>query len=187
MVARSGRMVVMKVPTLRVPGLRRRKGNDLPGVTAVARIDRRTKRLTKRLRAGEIAIIDHVDIDRVSAEALVACGASAVVNVAASISGRYPNLGPRILLDAGIPLIDNATPELFERLHDGETLRLHEYSPVFDAQRFAAHEKFFVEDVGRWAANRLALDAAVIRRVERARLRGRVSTPGRSWCARTAT
>ena len=72
MVARSGRMVVMKVPTLRVPGLRRRKGNDLPGVTAVARIDRRTKRLTKRLRAGEIAIIDHVDIDRVSAEASVA-------------------------------------------------------------------------------------------------------------------
>jgi uncharacterized membrane-anchored protein len=117
-------MGVMKVPTLRVPGLRRRKGNDLPGVTAVARIDRRTKRLTKRLKAGEIAVIDHVDIDRVSAEALVACGVSAVVNVAESISGRYPNLGPRILLDAGVPLVDNATPELFERLRDGDVLRV---------------------------------------------------------------
>lgn len=117
---------MMKVPTFRVPGLRRWKGDDLPGVTAVARIDRRTKRLTKRLKAGEIAIIDHVDIDRVSAEALVACGATAVVNVAASISGRYPNLGPKILLDAGIPLIDNATPELFERVRDGDVVRVHE-------------------------------------------------------------
>ena len=116
----------MKVPTFRVPGLRRWKGDDLPGVTAVARIDRRTKRLTKRLKAGEIAIIDHVDLDRVSAEALVACGAAAVVNVAASISGRYPNTGPQILLEAGVPLIDAATPELFDRVRDGDVLRIQD-------------------------------------------------------------
>ncbi|SDG71008.1 Uncharacterized membrane-anchored protein [Sinosporangium album] len=114
----------MKVPTLRVPGLRRRKADDLPGVTAVARIDRRTKRLTKRLKAGEIAIIDHVDVDRVSAEALVACGAAAVVNVAAGISGRYPNLGPQILIEAGVVFVDGATPELFERVKDGDEVRL---------------------------------------------------------------
>lgn len=117
---------MMKVPSLNVPGLRRRKAEGLPGVTAVARIDRRTKRLTKRLRPGEIAIIDHVDIDRVSGEALVACGAAAVVNAAASISGRYPNLGPQILIDAGVPLVDNASPELFERIADGDVVRLHE-------------------------------------------------------------
>jgi uncharacterized membrane-anchored protein len=116
----------MKVPTLRVTGLRRRKADDLPGVTAVARIDRRTKRLTKRLRPGEIAIIDHVDVDRVSAEALVACGAAAVVNTAAGISGRYPNLGPEILIDAGVPFVDSASPELFERVRDGDVVRLHE-------------------------------------------------------------
>ncbi|GLW99833.1 putative cytokinetic ring protein SteA [Microtetraspora sp. NBRC 16547] len=116
----------MKVPSLNVPGLRRRKADDLPGVTAVARIDRRTKRLTKRLKAGEIAIIDHVDVDRVSAEALVACGAAAVVNVAAGISGRYPNLGPQILVEAGVTVVDNATPELFERIKDGDVIRLHE-------------------------------------------------------------
>ncbi|GAA2269734.1 putative cytokinetic ring protein SteA [Nonomuraea roseoviolacea subsp. roseoviolacea] len=116
----------MKVPGSRMPGLRVRKVEDLPGVTAVARIDRRTKRLTKRLQPGEIAIIDHVDVDRVSAEALVACGVAAVVNVAAGISGRYPNLGPQILLEAGVPFIDNATPELFERIKDGDVVRVHE-------------------------------------------------------------
>lgn len=117
---------MMKVPGSRMPGLRGRKVDDLPGVTAVARIDRRTKRLTKRLQPGEIAIIDHVDVDRVSAEALVACGAAAVVNVAAGISGRYPNLGPQILLEAGVSFVDNATPELFERVKDGDVVRLHE-------------------------------------------------------------
>src|SRR5688500_17844385 len=119
-------MVLMKVPGSRVPGLRGRKVDDLPGISAVARIDRRTKRLTKRLRAGEIAIIDHVDVDRVSAEALVACGAAGVVDVAAGISGRYPNLGPQIIVEAGVPFIDNATPELFERIKDGDLVRLHE-------------------------------------------------------------
>ncbi|MEU6415614.1 putative cytokinetic ring protein SteA [Microbispora sp. NPDC046933] len=124
----------MKVPSLNVPGLRRRKVDGLPGVTAVARIDRRTKRLTKRLKPGEIAIIDHVDIDRVSGEALVACGAAAVINVAASISGRYPNLGPQILIDAGIPLIDNASPELFERIADGDVIRVHEGMVYLDEE-----------------------------------------------------
>ncbi|SPL91475.1 FIG005773: conserved membrane protein ML1361 [[Actinomadura] parvosata subsp. kistnae] len=107
-----------------MPGLRGRKVEGLPGVTAVARIDRRTKRLTKRLQPGEIAIIDHVDVDRVSAEALVACGAAAVVNVASGISGRYPNLGPQILLDNGVPFIDNANQELFERVKDGDVVRV---------------------------------------------------------------
>ncbi|MEV4073945.1 putative cytokinetic ring protein SteA [Nonomuraea fuscirosea] len=116
----------MKVPGSRMPGLRGRKVGDLPGVTAVARIDRRTKRLTKRLQPGEIAIIDHVDVDRVSAEALVACGASAVVNVASGISGRYPNLGPQILLDAGVPFVDNANQELFERVKDGDVVRVYD-------------------------------------------------------------
>ena len=42
------------------------------------------------------------------------------------------------------------------RLED-EMLRLHEYSPVFDAERFAAHEKFFVEDVRQWARSRFGV------------------------------
>src|SRR5690625_7782620 len=74
---------------------------------SVVRVDRRTKSLTKRLGAGEVAVIDHLDIDRVSAEALVACRPAAVLNVARSSSGRYPNLGPEIIVQAGIPLIDD--------------------------------------------------------------------------------
>ena len=51
-------------------------------------------------------MINHRDIDRVSAEALVTCQPAAVINAAQSISGRYPNLGPGILMEAGVPLID---------------------------------------------------------------------------------
>ncbi len=39
-----------------------------------------------------------------------------------------------------------------------ETLRLHEYSPGFDPQRFAAHERFFVEDVRRWTRSRFGVE-----------------------------
>jgi uncharacterized membrane-anchored protein len=84
-------------------------------------VDRRTKTLTKRLRPGDIAVIDHQDLDRVSAEALVACRPAAVVNASPSISGRYPNLGPEILVAAGIPLLDRVGPEVME-LKDGVTL-----------------------------------------------------------------
>jgi uncharacterized membrane-anchored protein len=97
-----------------------------PGVTGFVRVDRRTKNLTKRLKPGEIAIIDHRDLDRVSAEALVTCKPAAVINAAPSISGRYPNQGPEILLAAGIPLVDDAGGDLLDLVVEGELLRLHE-------------------------------------------------------------
>ncbi|REF01186.1 putative cytokinetic ring protein SteA [Thermomonospora umbrina] len=112
----------------RVFGLGPARDDGLPGVRAEVRLDRRTKKLTKRLQPGEIAVIDHVDLDRVSAEALVSCQVGAVVNVAPSISGRYPNLGPQILLEAGIPLVDDVGPEIFTRLAEGEAVRVHEGS-----------------------------------------------------------
>ena len=103
----------------------RRKGSeDLPGVTATARLDRRTKNLATRLRAGDIAIIDHVDLDMTGADALAGCGVAAVVNVARSISGRYPNRGPQLLIEAGIPLIDDVGPEVFDRVAEGQSVRL---------------------------------------------------------------
>lgn len=98
----------------------------LPGTTGVARLDRRTKRLTSRLKPGDIAVIDHVDIDRVSADALVGCGVAAVVNAAPSTSGRYPNLGPEILLAAGIPLLDSVGTEVFGCVQEGDVVRVHE-------------------------------------------------------------
>ena len=97
---------------------------DLPGLVAPARLDRRTKSLTERLRPGDIAIIDHADLDRVSAEALLNRQATAVVNVAASMTGRYPNLGPQLLIEAGIPLVDDVGPEVFEKVSEGNMVRL---------------------------------------------------------------
>ena len=94
-----------------------------PGVMGPARVDRRTKNLTKRLRPGDIAVIDHEDLDKVSADALVAARPAAVVNASASISGRYPNVGPQILNEAGVPLLDAVGPAVLQ-LHDGDSLRL---------------------------------------------------------------
>ncbi|HEV3290414.1 MAG TPA: putative cytokinetic ring protein SteA [Streptosporangiaceae bacterium] len=108
----------------KLPIKHRPRPDDLPGVSGPARPGRRTKILTKRLAAGDIAIIDHVDLDRVSADALIACQVAAVVNAAASISGRYPNPGPQLLMKAGIPLVDEAGPDLFARVAEGKTVRL---------------------------------------------------------------
>ena len=87
-------------------------------------MDRRTKDLVPRAAPGDVAVIDHEDLDRVAAEGLVAAGVSAVVNAAASISGRYPNLGPMILGEAGIPLIDRVGPLLMDKVREGDVLRL---------------------------------------------------------------
>ncbi|HEU4676117.1 MAG TPA: putative cytokinetic ring protein SteA [Motilibacteraceae bacterium] len=103
---------------------RRSRQPALPGVSGVLRLDRRTKNLTKRLRPGDIAVIDHVDLDRVSAEALVACGVAAVVNAAPSISGRYPNLGPEIVVAAGVPLVDDVGEEVLRQVAEGTVARL---------------------------------------------------------------
>ena len=110
---------------MRIGTLRRSRGQEqVSGVPGTARLDRRTKNLTKRLRPGDIAVIDHVDIDRVSADSLVACKVAAVVNAAPSISGRYPNLGPGIIAEAGIPLLDGVGKEVFAALKEGAEVRL---------------------------------------------------------------
>src|SRR6185312_4364472 len=91
-------------------------------LTGHARLDRRTKDLVKRLSGGDIAVIDHTDLDRVSAEELVESGVRVVVNVAPSQSGRFPNPGPLQLVRGGVRLIDVEDPDLFEALSDGERL-----------------------------------------------------------------
>jgi uncharacterized membrane-anchored protein len=109
---------------MRLSLLRRSSRVEGPEPHGPARLDKRTKDLTKRLKPGEIAVIDHLDIDRIAAEGLVACEPAAVVNVAASISGRYPNLGPEILVAAGIPVLDAVGPDVFGRLDDGDQVVL---------------------------------------------------------------
>jgi len=109
-------------------------------------VDRRTKNLTKRLRPGDIAVIDHEDLDRVSAEALVACRPAAVVNAAASISGKYPNLGPEILVAAGIPLIDSAGPDAMQ-IKDGVLLTIDGGDLVADEHTIVTGERLDAEAV----------------------------------------
>jgi uncharacterized membrane-anchored protein len=89
-----------------------------------ARVDRRTKRLLDRLQPGEIAVIDHEDLDRIAAENLVRARPAAVVNAGASISGRYPNVGPLLLAAAGIPLVDKAGEAVFDRIDEGAQVRV---------------------------------------------------------------
>src|ERR1700730_7655606 len=91
-------------------------------VTAPVRAGRRTKVLVKHLARGQIALIDHLDIDRVSAEELIAAGAAAVLNCSASSSGSYPNLGPQLLVEAGILLVDLPDDSLFGVLADGDRI-----------------------------------------------------------------
>jgi uncharacterized membrane-anchored protein len=90
--------------------------------TGHARLDRRTKNLVRRLGSNDIAIIDHTDLDRVSAEELLESGVRVVVNVAESQSGRFPNPGPLTLVRGGVRLIDAPGADLFEQVHDGELL-----------------------------------------------------------------
>src|SRR4029079_378933 len=94
--------------TLRRP----KKQPVLPWLFGVARVDLRTRDLAKRLRPGEIAVIDHLDLDKVTAQALVAAGVSAIVNASPSSSGRYPNLGPEVVVGAGVILLDRVGPEI---------------------------------------------------------------------------
>ena len=102
----------------------RRSTRTAGTLTGTARIDRRTKDLVKRLQPGDIAVINHRDLDRVAAEGLVGAGVAAVVNAGESISGRYPNGGPIRVVQAGIPLVDRAGEDVLDRLREGEQIRI---------------------------------------------------------------
>lgn len=104
--------------------LRRARPTKPAVVAGAVRVDRRTKDLVKRLQPGEIALIDHADLDRVAADALVEAGAAAVLNAASSITGRYPNLGPLRLLQAGVPLVDGLGADLLDRVEEGDLVRV---------------------------------------------------------------
>ncbi|MEU4219726.1 putative cytokinetic ring protein SteA [Actinoplanes sp. NPDC026623] len=123
---------------MRLPTLRRTRSVEPGVVSGTARLDRRTKRLVGRLRPGDIAIIDHVDIDRVAADSLVAVGVAAVLNVKPSISGRYPNLGPEVLIQAGIVLVDDLGDEVFDRISEGAVVGIDGGTVLLDGEPVAS-------------------------------------------------
>ncbi|ARD41555.1 putative cytokinetic ring protein SteA [Actinomyces gaoshouyii] len=104
---------------MRFPFHKHSPPDDRP--VGVVRVDARTKDLVKRLNPGDIAVINHSDLDRVAAESLVEKRPAAVLNASPSVSGRYPNLGPGILVDAGIPLIDGLGADIM-RLREGDRI-----------------------------------------------------------------
>jgi uncharacterized membrane-anchored protein len=105
-------------------------------VHGAARVDRRTKNLLTRLMPGEIAVIDHEDIDRIAAEGLIQRQAAAVVNAAQSSTGRYPNLGPLLLVSAGIPLVDAVGPDIMS-VPEGTRLRIDK-GRIYNGEREVA-------------------------------------------------
>ncbi len=128
----------VRMAGMRLPTLRRTRTVDPGSVTGVARLDRRTKRLVGRLRPGDVAVIDHVDLDRVAADSLVAVGVAAVLNAKPSISGRYPNLGPEVLIQAGITLIDDIGEDAFERISEGALVGIDGDTVTIDGEPVAS-------------------------------------------------
>ncbi len=104
--------------------VRSRPAPTLPGVQGPARLHRRTASLLGRLQPGDVAVLDHLDMDRGTAQALIDAGVVAVVNASPMISGRSPNLGPELLVQSGVTVVDNAGTAVFDRLKDGTVLRI---------------------------------------------------------------
>lgn len=134
---------------MRLSALLQRSRPGLPGLAGIARVDRHAEGLLRRVRAGEIAVLDQVDLDRTTADALVAAKVAAVVNASPSISGRFPNLGPEILVDAGVMLVDAVGREALHAIKDGSKIRLHEgvvYAGELELARGVAQDVESVAD-----------------------------------------
>jgi uncharacterized membrane-anchored protein len=138
---------------MRLPTLRRTRPAEPGVISGAVRLDRRTKRLVGRLRPGEIAVIDHVDLDRVAADSLVASGVAAVLNAKPSVSGRYPNLGPEVLIQAGIPLVDDLGEQLFDRLREGDFVRVEGDAVLLDGEPVAQGRRQGTESVAKAMAD----------------------------------
>jgi uncharacterized membrane-anchored protein len=111
---------------MKLTGLLARSNQARPGTTGIARVDRRTGDLLRRIGPGDIVLLDQVDLDRATADALVEAEVTGVVNASPSISGRFPNLGPEIVVGAGIVLVDGVGPDILRAVKEGCKVRLHE-------------------------------------------------------------
>jgi uncharacterized membrane-anchored protein len=110
---------------MKMSALLSRNAEPRPGVSGTARVDRDIDRLLRRVGPGDIVVLDALDLDRITADALVEAGVAAVVNASTSISGRYPNLGPEVLVANNVTLIDETGPDVFKKIKDGARVRVN--------------------------------------------------------------
>ena len=131
-------------------------------VVGPVRLGKRTKDLVKRLELGEVAVIDHPDLDRIAAEDLATSGATAVVNVAPFSTDRYPNVGPLILARAGVVLVEADGASLFETLDRGDVVELEGGRVLLSGQTVAEGIRPSIEDLERrLAEQRTRIDTAI--------------------------
>lgn len=142
----------------RLPALLSRRNGDAPveAIEGRVRLGRRTKHLVKRLLPGEIAVIDHVNIDRIAAEELIATGVRAVVNASPSSDGLYPNAGPLVLVRAGVRVIDVEEGDPFELLRDGERVTVNAESVMVDGEARVRGRALTVAELERQQDQQLA-------------------------------
>ena len=124
-----------------------RNAGSRPGVAGTARVDRDIDRLLRRIGPGDIVVMDALDLDRITADALVEADVVAVVNASPSISGRYPNLGPEVLVANGVTLIDEAGPEIFKKIKDGARIRIHNGGVYAGDRRLALGTERTAEEI----------------------------------------
>src|ERR1700745_1291061 len=122
-----------RIAPMKMSGLLSRNTNR-PGLTGTARVDRNVDRLLRRVCPGDIVVLDVLDLDRTPADARVEADIAAVVNASPSVSGRYPNMGPEVLVNNGVTLIDETGPDIFKKVKDGAKVRLHE-GGVYSGER----------------------------------------------------
>jgi uncharacterized membrane-anchored protein len=147
----------------RFPALLSRR-NGTPAAEAIAgaaRLGRRTKHLVKRLHPGDIAVIDHVNIDRIAAEELIATGVHAVINASQSSDGRYPNTGPLLLVRAGVTVLDVTAADPFELLSDGAEVTIVAGTVRGGGEELHGRELEVEELESRLAAQRERIDEAL--------------------------
>jgi uncharacterized membrane-anchored protein len=153
----SGRLRSVRREKTRSPGT-----DGDASIHGRVRLGKRTKDLVKKLSAGEIAVIDHSDLDRIAAEDLAASRVAAVLNNSPSSTGHYPNVGPLLLARAGVPLIDVPGADLFELLDDGEEIEIAGDRLLRDGERIAIGERLSLEQMAeRLDGQRELIDRAL--------------------------
>ena len=136
---------------LRLPALltRRNGASSAAAIEGTARLGRRTKHLVRKLGPGDVAVIDHVNIDRIAAEELISSGVGTVINASPSSDGRYPNAGPLLLAQAGVALVDIEEGDPFELLGDGDRVTIESGAVLVGGRELLRGRVLEVEELER--------------------------------------